>query len=362
MKKIAFACALLGGCSFIDNWQPFHTDPGADAGGLDGGSDPDAGRGDDAGPDAGRRDAGDCPSCADLRCANDEVCFDVDADGCFACEICDRCGAVDCAANACIVQSPESIDTCYCSGSRGPGEACDFPGECASGLICGPAGVCEAPPMGGEGQACFTDGSCNTGLTCVGGRCRRMCGTDADCADPFNVCMDSFCSIPNGGEWASCDMGVCQAGLECRSFEGYLVCVRACAADGDCPAARCVDVLNDGPRECVSDCDFVTGAGCPMGEVCRLAYFDNMATVIFGACYPGGGTLPSRSECTSSVECSVGADCLPIEADMVPRCYQWCYGDGSVMCTDGEPCTILGASGGMPLQFMGREVGICFTP
>src|SRR5688572_20089805 len=114
------ACALLAGCSFIDNWGSLSTDPSFDGGMRDGGAiEIDAGMQDggmrdggmgDAGmdEDAGF-DAGECPDdCALLACSSDEICTADPDNDCVICQSCDGCG--ECTTEC----RGDDVTDCFC--------------------------------------------------------------------------------------------------------------------------------------------------------------------------------------------------------------------------------------------------------
>jgi hypothetical protein len=356
---------LVSGCSFIDDWGGFTTDPDFDAGGLDGGDEVDAGDEEDAGADAGG-----CPlQCDEIVCDDEQVCaIDPGGPGCVACFDCARC---DGCTTQCVSARPDVPDDCYCDAGLPAGSACEQTEECIDGLICS-SSVCVDPPRGGEAQLCTLAGGCSLPeLECADpdgdgtSTCVRSCSFDGDCIGVSPECRGSFCARDERGEWEACDpLGVCNDGLTCRGLADISepVCFRNCTSDDDCVGSgftSCVDADENGTLECVpTPCDFVLDTGCPVGQVCRLAYLGSMSTNAISRCIEPFDLRAPDSPCDRGNQCASRYECLTEDSGVSFNCYQWCYTDGSTACVNGDPCEPFGAS------LLGRQIGACvmFSP
>ncbi|MCA9666389.1 MAG: hypothetical protein KC503_12400 [Myxococcales bacterium] len=110
-----------------------------------------------------------------------------------------------------------------CQTPRARGEACPTGhGDCASGLICGPAGTCSDRLA--DGETCTDNAQCALRSTCIAGQCapRGSAGARCDDGDASDcdhglTCIDGSCaSRPASG--GACDRSVtfqCPFGETC---------------------------------------------------------------------------------------------------------------------------------------------------
>jgi len=165
------------------------------------------------------------------------------------------------------------------------GQACLMSGSTADGWMT----VCGTEGTGAVGEPCMTgmDAQCQQGLQCIGGSCKTLCCTDADCA------TGSRCGLIGGTEGAS--------------GQGAGFC------------------------ESPDMCTLVPNAGCPMGEGCYLADFTQCA---------GAGTLATGAACMYLNDCAPGNACVTTSEGGTASCAAFCRLDmAETDCAAGQACT-----------------------
>ncbi len=347
MKSLSLIAAalILGGCSFIDDWSTFSTDPSQS---MDGGP-ADSGR-TDAGPDAC---VDECDADTQSGCNIGAVCIRGDSCG----TICVDCaGVCDTCTTTCVV---EGNGSCYC-----PGEL--------------------------EGGVCAADSDCQEGLGCLNDICHKRCLTPGS-ASECEGALHPYCVELNGGTFCVPEMcnplllGACTSPATCALLgvslgepeQGQPQCIGAgdkqendvCVADGTCaPGLSCIMTLTLGTAHCVRTCDlagpgtecdpqFSTGCAPDLLEIASTLS-DGTA---LGVCVPrdeDGDGVPFPFDCNdadSSVypgayeECDdIDNDCDPTTPDGQPilglPCddptdLDLCEG-GALACVDGTPVCV----------------------
>lgn len=207
-------------------------------------------------------------------------------------------------ASTCALPTPDSqCDThpqCGCE----LGEKCDVV-ELDSGRAgCTPAG--EAKPH----QACSTLGAqCVAGSSCLGGACKELCTTSADCAGPNRECRQV--EIFSAGQakkvpflyacTAGCDPVspglVCGTGVSCLFTGAGTDCFASGGGTGPggctpttglacAPGFTCIDTTaQNGEHSCLKWCR-LSASDCPSGSVCKeLSSKPSLGGVEYGACF-----------------------------------------------------------------------------
>ena len=177
------------------------------------------------------------------------------------------------------------------------GQACLMSGSTADGWMT----VCGTEGSGAEGDTCMTgmDAQCQQGLQCIGGSCKKICCTDADC-NP-----GSSCGIIAGTEGA-----------------------------GGMGAGFC---------ESPDSCTLVPNGGCPDGEGCYLAEFTRCISA---------GTLGTGEACMYLNDCAPGHACVSTDGSM-GMCAAFCRLDmAETDCAAGQACTA-------SLEGLPMGIGLC---
>lgn len=192
---------------------------------------------------------------------------------------------------------------------------------------------------------CESDGDCFEGCACIDGRCIETgwCFDAGDCSsgtcdESRNTCMPGG---PGGGGPGACDDGLCPEGCWFDQLTALCVETDICAADSDCmegeacqierstcvPEARVCGTPAPAPGQCEDDIcpegtywDPIDG-GCIATAVCSMSgdptcFSDETCDVAEGTCIPNDRectvpkTSPTPPQCTFSVDCPVGAECV----------------------------------------------------
>lgn len=225
-------------------------------------------------------------------------------------------------ASACVRQPCDILSQCGCEGTPST-PVCDLDFT----MLATGATRCRANNFGGTEITTRTmAATCGPGHVCVGGRCRKYCGNDDDCAGPGGLCMIELTQgnppmpIPDAPETCSTDCvptqaanATCPAGWACHIFlddptpgtagdERYLTDCSAppasgggvgatCSGNSSCqPGLDCVN-LNPGGPQCRPTCLCPGGncaAGtCPGGSGSCRGYTTPVVigTTTYGACF-----------------------------------------------------------------------------
>lgn len=225
------------------------------------------------------------------------------------------------------------------SATKAPGEACQSPAECISGLCVGNgpgAYKCRescTPALGDcpELHACFALVGNNSGA-CIPVDPKKelgeLCEGDSDC-------LSDFCLGVQGDDHFYCSTlcnaaQPCQCGMDCASFQGG---VSYCTLNGE---IACTPSGNpcDSAAECISqtcisgicrDPCKVTAGGCPPGAACKRF----KAGSTNGVCEPSGdGNL--------GTPCGVDSDCASLVCEL-SACALACD-PLSTICGAGDVC------------------------
>lgn len=120
--------------------------------------------------------------------------------------------------------------------------------DCAAGLVCNAANVCEKEIKTiGCGQRCDVPNvRCQDGTSCIehsgeGKICGKSMGVGEYCVDPCWACQpgltcgsDGRCEEPKAKECDSCIAKECADGLHCKFTIRGQVCVRTVHGNGEC--------------------------------------------------------------------------------------------------------------------------------
>lgn len=208
-------------------------------------------------------------------------------------------------ASTCALPTADSeCDThpqCGCE----PGQKCDIIDFDTGRVTCSPAG--DAKPH----QPCSPFGAqCQAGSSCLGGACKELCTSSADCVG---------------------------ANRECRQVESY--------GSGQ---AKKVPFLH----ACTAGCDPVSpGLVCGTGVGCQFA---GTSTDCYAS---GGGTGPGACTQTTGLACAPGYTCINTTLQNGKySCLKWCRLTQSD-CPTGFVCKDLSSKP----QLGGVEYGACFA-
>ena len=223
---------------------------------------------------------------------------------------------------------------CPCSDACGPAQVCDSDpssstcGECVCDTTCG--GGCSEP-----GTVCDTDTGSSSCGQCV---CDTTCG--GGCSEPGAVC-DTDTRSSSCGQCVcdtTCGGGCSEPGTVCdtdtgSSSCGQCVCDTTCG--GGCPANNRVcdsDTSSSSCGECLcvpEQLCSVSGACCPLGEVCVADRY----------CQP---PCPGDNYCGATGElcCGVGETCGPNLTCIkdCPSGQDVCGANQDVCCGSGQAC------------------------
>jgi len=238
-----------------------------------------------------------CPSGA---CAANLVCVGTDSDG-YRCRR--NCSTTaNCAAGQQCLPLSGGGGACFPGGNAGPGDDCESPADCRSGLLC------VAESQGAATGTCFTECTPGGANTCaVNEACEAIGGGQG-------ICYPEDVPPERVGMCEACGNGVlCETGLLCISATGGSTCQRRCTSDTQCGAnRRCAtvgsnrfctcntgDLKGDG-ESCAADAECLSGFECIVdgvasGPVCREA-------------------CDSAADCDDDQACSTAAGdtyCLP---------------------------------------------------
>lgn len=140
---------------------------------------------------------------------------------------------------------------------------------------------------GGSCGKCADAKACNQAADCLSGTCNNgVCAVTASCSDMVKNGSES--DVDCGG---SCSQK-CAVGKTCASSSD---CQSSVCGNGMCVAPTCSDAVKNGAETDV-DCGGSCGQKCSIGKTCTQA-----ADCQSGTC--------SNGVCTSSVQCTVAADC-----------------------------------------------------
>jgi hypothetical protein len=136
---------------------------------------------------------------------------------------------------------------------------------------------CRASTLNGtETTTCMATNTCGPLHVCVGGRCRKYCDDETDCAGPGGLCL---IDLTYGN-----------------------------------PAMN----IPNAPKTCTTDCNPVaaTNATCPAGWACHIYVEDptpgtNGDEVFLTDCNVAGGVAIGAA-CTSNASCNPGSDCVTL--------------------------------------------------
>ena len=308
----------------------------------------------------------DIGTCHGVRLCTDEGLSECDAAPAAA-ELCDGLdndcnGLID--DNTCDDGNACTKDTC--GGEGGCTHEPLDQGECLDGDACTQGDHCEAGSCVGDPIICFDDNACTddgcdhekgcqytpnndpcddgeactVNDTCKAGDCSP--GILVEC-DDGNPCTDDACGeagcvfTPNSAECD--DMNICTSSSVCEAGmclgSGTTACDdgNVCTNDGCDLEQGCIHIPNSAP------CD--DGDMCSIGDVCSE-----------GACATGGSMLTCEdgNPCTDDA-CDKELGCLFLANDAEcddkntcttgDACFEGtCLGVGSLLCDDGNPCTL----------------------
>jgi hypothetical protein len=223
-------------------------------------------------------------------------------------------------APTCVRQPCDIYAQCGCEAT--PGQVCDLD----STMLATGATACREDLLHGtETLACTRNSSCAALHSCIGGRCRKYCEADDDCASPGGLCViePTFNGQPIPGV-RNCSSDCvptlasnsnCPAGWGCHVYrhdptpttpmsgdERWLTDCAAPPATGGGVAAPCTShnscqpgldcvTLNPGGQQCRPSCMCPAGncaaGSCPVGSGSCRAFNPPVliGTVTYGTCF-----------------------------------------------------------------------------
>lgn len=222
------------------------------------------------------------------------------------------------------------------------------------------------PPIPDAGRDAGRDAG---GPACSESPCRLVspqcgCGAGLGC-DIEDSTVGRICT-PTGPtpEGASCDLFLCQAGLDCvRGSATLNWCERYCATDADCiggPGSLCLETLADPTgaaltTACTMSCNPVTSAGCISGAGCQILFETAGAMRALTHCI-AAGSGGQGAVCTDSSGCQAGYGCLDSSAGGTgTTCHRWCRPGGTSTCPGTTTCTGFVT----PVTIGGTTYGVC---
>lgn len=193
--------------------------------------------------------------------------------------------------------------------------SCRTSADCASGLVCGPDGVCR--------NGCESNAQCIAEQTCVQSVC-------ADARD-----LDDSGALPQTAAYVTCQLNSdCPEGSRCA----FGNCVPECRQDADCDGGQVCregQCLYADAERCssASDCERV-GADCVDGR-CRCACLADSDCASGQRC-DGCACVPGpEPECSEAAECGPGKRCL--DGECACECVTNRDCDAPLLC-DGCSC------------------------
>jgi hypothetical protein len=266
-------------------------------------------------------------------------------------------------------RDPADPNTCYSYLSLS--NTCAINGACAGEFCLG--GKCASLPVECvDGQSC-TDGVCGISTGSCADKCGAVggsCDCDAECVYRDTCCSDICSECPATNVPGCCIpyctgkvCGIDGCGGSCGGCPGQVVCSSAgrCFGEGDCCGNNGTPGCSD---ETVQDCVCVSGGGPDLGCCQNTVNWDGQCATnattncnltcgctsncngkVCGADGCGGscGDCPGGQSCNNGTceaagsECTMAANCSPLEVDCVEG---RCIGTGDCCSNNGTPgCT-----------------------